>query len=249
MILIHIAKKRKKKEDRSTKKDSRVSMNFLTALSLSLNNLMTKKGRTFLTSFAGSIGIIGIALIMSLSNGMQNYINKVEEDTLSSYPITIQEETIDISSMMTALMGENEVNENVGENKIYSKNILNDMLSTVSTKINNNNLEEFKKYLDDENSKINEYINAIQYSYDLDLNIYKEDKDKIVKVNPSQVFSKIGMGEMMESRDNSIMGQMALVQSDIWIELLDNQELIQSQFDILAGKLPEKYNEVVVVVD
>lgn len=243
------SKEEEEKEDRTTKKDSRVSMNFLTALSLSLNNLMTKKGRTFLTSFAGSIGIIGIALIMSLSNGMQNYINKVEEDTLSSYPITIQEETIDISSMMTSLMGENNENENVEENKVYSKNIINDMLSTVSTKINNNNLEEFKKYLDDEDSKINEYINAIQYSYNLDLNIYKEEKGKVVQVNPSQVFSKIGMGEMIEVRDNSMMGSMALVQSEVWTELLDNEELLKSQYDVLAGKLPEKYNEVVLVVD
>ena len=209
------SKEEEKNEDRTSKANSKVSMSFFTALSLSLNNLMTKKGRTILTSFAGSIGIIGIALILSLSNGMQAYINRVEEDTLSSYPITIQEETIDISSMMTSLMGENNQNENIEENKVYSKNIINDMLSTVSTKINNNNLEEFKKYLDDENSKINEYINAIQYSYNLDLNIYKEEKDKIVKVNPSQVFSKIGMGEMIEARDNSMMGSMALVQSEV----------------------------------
>ena len=243
------SKEEEKNEDRTSKANSKVSMSFFTALSLSLNNLMTKKGRTILTSFAGSIGIIGIALILSLSNGMQAYINRVEEDTLSSYPITIQEETIDISSMMTSLMGENNQNENIEENKVYSKNIINDMLSTVSTKINNNNLEEFKKYLDDENSKINEYINAIQYSYNLDLNIYKEEKDKIVKVNPSQVFSKIGMGEMIEARDNSMMGSMALVQSEVWTELLDNEELLKSQYDVLAGKLPEKYNEVVLVVD
>ena len=243
------SKEEEKNEDRTSKANSKVSMSFFTALSLSLNNLMTKKGRTILTSFAGSIGIIGIALILSLSNGMQAYINRVEEDTLSSYPITIQEETIDISSMMTSLMGENNQNENIEENKVYSKNIINDMLSTVSTKINNNNLEEFKKYLDDENSKINEYINAIQYSYNLDLNIYKEEKDKIVKVNPSQVFSKIGMGEMIETRDNSMMGSMALVQSEVWTELLDNEELLKSQYDVLAGKLPEKYNEVVLVTD
>ena len=243
------SKEEEKNEDRTSKANSKVSMSFFTALSLSLNNLMTKKGRTILTSFAGSIGIIGIALILSLSNGMQAYINRVEEDTLSSYPITIQEETIDISSMMTSLMGENNQNENIEENKVYSKNIINDMLSTVSTKINNNNLEEFKKYLDDENSKINEYINAIQYSYNLDLNIYKEEKDKIVKVNPSQVFSKIGMGEMIEARDNSMMGSMALVQSEVWTELLDNEELLKSQYDVLAGKLPEKYNEVVLVTD
>ena len=243
------SKEEEKNEDRTSKANSKVSMSFFTALSLSLNNLMTKKGRTILTSFAGSIGIIGIALILSLSNGMQAYINRVEEDTLSSYPITIQEETIDISSMMTSLMGENNQNENIEENKVYSKNIINDMLSTVSTKINNNNLEEFKKYLDDKNSKINEYINAIQYSYNLDLNIYKEEKDKIVKVNPSQVFSKIGMGEMIEARDNSMMGSMALVQSEVWTELLDNEELLKSQYDVLAGKLPEKYNEVVLVTD
>ena len=237
------------KEDRNSENNSKVSMNFFTALSLSLNNLMTKKGRTFLTSFAGSIGIIGIALIMSLSNGMQAYINKVEEDTLSSYPITIQEETIDISSMMTTLMSENNEQTNIEENKIYSKNIIDDMLSTISTKIDNNNLEEFKKYLDDENSEINKYTNAIQYSYNLDLNIYKEDNDKIVKVNPSQVFNKIGMGEMMDARDSSPMGTMALVQSEVWTELLDNEELVNSQYEILAGKLPEKYNEVVLVVD
>ena len=236
-------------ESRNTENNSKVSMSFFTALSLSLNNLMTKKGRTFLTSFAGSIGIIGIALIMSLSNGMQAYINKVEEDTLSSYPITIQEETIDISSMMTTLMNENNEQTNIEENKIYSKNIVDDMLSTISTKIDNNNLEEFKKYLDDENSEINKYTNAIQYSYNLDLNIYKEDNDKIVKVNPSQVFNKIGMGEMMEARDSSPMGSMALVQSEVWTELLDNDELVNSQYEILAGKLPEKYNEVVLVVD
>lgn len=236
-------------ENRNSENNSKVSMSFFTALSLSLNNLMTKKGRTFLTSFAGSIGIIGIALIMSLSNGMQAYINKVEEDTLSSYPITIQEETIDISSMMTTLMSENNEQTNIEENKIYSKNIIDDMLSTISTKIDNNNLEEFKKYLDDENSEINKYTNAIQYSYNLDLNIYKEDNDKIVKVNPSQVFNKIGMGEMMDARDSSPMGTMALVQSEVWTELLDNEELVNSQYEILAGKLPEKYNEVVLVVD
>ena len=144
------------KEDRTSKANSKVSMNFLTALSLSLNNLMTKKGRTILTSFAGSIGIIGIALILSLSSGMQAYINRVEEDTLSSYPITVQEETIDMASMMTSLMGETEETEHE-EGKVYSKNIVNDMLSTISTKIQSNNLEEFKKYLDDENSPIKDY--------------------------------------------------------------------------------------------
>ena len=227
------------KEDRTSKANSKVSMNFLTALSLSLNNLMTKKGRTILTSFAGSIGIIGIALILSLSSGMQAYINRVEEDTLSSYPITVQEETIDMASMMTSLMGETEETEHE-DGKVYSKNIVNDMLSTISTKIQSNNLEEFKKYLDDENSPIKDYINAVQYSYNLDLNIYKEDDDKVVQVNPSQIFAKLGMEGM---------SNMMLAETDVWQELLDNDELLQSQYDVIAGKWPENYNEVVLIVD
>lgn len=227
------------KEDRTSKANSKVSMNFLTALSLSLNNLMTKKGRTILTSFAGSIGIIGIALILSLSSGMQAYINRVEEDTLSSYPITVQEETIDMASMMTSLMGETEETEHE-DGKVYSKNIVNDMLSTISTKIQSNNLEEFKKYLDDENSPIKDYVNAVQYSYNLDLNIYKEDDDKVVQVNPSQIFAKLGMEGM---------SNMMLAETDVWQELLDNDELLQSQYDVIAGKWPENYNEVVLIVD
>ena len=232
------------KEDRTTKANSKVSMSFFTALSLSLNNLMTKKGRTFLTAFAGSIGIIGIALILSLSSGMQTYINRVEEDTLSSYPITVQEETIDMASMMTSLMGEAE--DTVHEDgKVYSKNTVTDMLSTISTKIQSNNLEEFKKYLDNENSEIRNYTNAIQYSYNLDLNIYKENtneesEDNFVQVNPSQIFSKLGMSDMEN---------MMIAETNVWQELLNNPELLQSQYDVLAGKWPEKYNEVVLVVD
>ena len=232
-------KKEEEKEDRTADKNAKVSMSFFTALSLSLNNLMTKKGRTFLTAFAGSIGIIGIALILSLSSGMQTYINRVEEDTLSSYPITVQEETIDMASMMTSLMGETEETE-PEEGKVYSRNIVNDMLSTISTKVQSNNLEEFKKYLDDENSEIRNYVNAIQYSYNLDLNIYKENEDNFVQVNPSQIFSKLGM-ENMEN--------MMIAETDVWQELLDNEELLQSQYDVLAGKWPEAYNEVVLIVD
>ena len=233
------SKEEEEKEDRTSKANSKVSMSFFTALSLSLNNLMTKKGRTILTSFAGSIGIIGIALILSLSSGMQSYINRVEEDTLSSYPITVQEETIDMASMMTSLMGDTE-ETNHEDGKVYSKNIVNDMLSTISTKIQSNNLEEFKKYLDDENSEIKNYINAVQYSYNLDLNIYKADEDEVVQVNPSQIFSKLGMGDMEN---------MMFAETDVWQELLDNQELLEAQYDVLAGKWPENYNEVVLIVD
>ncbi len=233
------SKEEEEKEDRTVKSDSKVSMSFFTALSLSLNNLMTKKGRTFLTAFAGSIGIIGIALILSLSSGMQSYINRVEEDTLSSYPITVQEETIDMASMMTSLIGDNEEVQHE-EGKIYSRNIVNDLLSTISTKIQSNNLEELKKYLDNENSEIKNYINAIQYSYNLDLNIYKEDKNEVTQVNPSQIFSKLDM-ENMEN--------MMVAETNVWQELLDNQELLEEQYDVLAGKWPDNYNEVVLIVD
>ena len=128
-------------------KTGRTSMKFFTALRLSLNNLMTKKGRTLLTSFAGSIGIIGIALILAISTGVQNYINKVEEETLSSYPITIEESAIDMSSMMESMMGTVEPNENQEEGKAYSADVMNEMITTLSNKKESNNLAELKKYL------------------------------------------------------------------------------------------------------
>lgn len=240
-------KARTKKE-----KTGKASMKFTTAVRLSLNNLMTKKGRTFLTSFAGSIGIIGIALILSLSHGMQSYINRVEEDTLSSYPITIQEATIDMSSMMETMMGDGEELEHE-EGKIYSRAIVNDILETVSTKIQTNNLEAFKTFLEGNETNIKDYINAVQYSYNLDLNIYKQDDEgKVQRVNPSIVFDKLGFGNMMEShQENSTMmsGGMMMTETDVWTEMLDNEELLKSQYDVVAGKWPEKYNEVVLIID
>ena len=132
---------------------------------------MTKKGRTILTSFAGSIGIIGIALILSLSNGVQKYINRVQEDTLSSYPISIEESTVDMASMLEIMMDEGNDNLNHEEGKIYSKDIMNEMISTLSSKIQTNNLEEFKSYLDTEENEIKKNSNAIQYEYNLNLNL------------------------------------------------------------------------------
>ena len=241
-------KKARNKKDKSGK----ASMKFTTAVRLSLNNLMTKKGRTFLTSFAGSIGIIGIALILSLSHGMQSYINRVEEDTLSSYPLTIQEASIDVTSMLEAMMGNGEKEEH-NDNKIYSKPIVNNILETVSTKLQTNNLEEFKKYLESGDTNIKDYINAIQYEYNLKLNIYKQNEDKTYQqVNPSKVFDELGFGEMMESRQSAssmMSGSMTMTQTDVWNEMLDNQNLLQSQYDVLAGKWPTKYNEVVLIVD
>ena len=226
-------------------------MKFKTAVHLSLNNLMTKKGRTFLTAFAGSIGIIGIALILSLSHGMQSYINRVEEDTLSSYPITIQEATIDMSSLMESMMGGDEETEHE-EGKIYSREIVNNILETVSTKIQTNNLEEFKKFIENDTG-MKENINSVQYSYNLDLNIYTQDNEgNIQQVNPSIVFDKLGFGDMVQAQQETssmMSGGMMMTETNVWTEMLDNQELLESQYDVLAGQWPTNYNEVVLIVD
>ena len=247
------------KEDEISPKNGRTSMKFFTALRLSLNNLMTKKGRTILTSFAGSIGIIGIALILAISTGVQNYIDKVEEDTLSSYPITIEKSSIDMSSMIESMMGENEEEPiNKEEGKIYSSDIMNDMISTLSNKMENNNLTELKKYIEEGNNDITNNANAIQYSYDLNINLYKEDtSNDITRVNPSTVMDAMGMGEMIEARNNSSIASMMNSSSpmqmasntDVWTEMLDNEKLLHSQYDIIAGKWPTTYNEVVLIVN
>ena len=249
------------KEDEEKEKDNkaksgRTSMKFFTALRLSLNNLMTKKGRTILTSFAGSIGIIGIALILAISTGVQNYISKVEEDTLSSYPISIEESTIDMTSMIESMMGENqEGNTNHEEGKIYSSDIMNDMITTLSNKMESNNLTELKKYLEEGNNDIVNNANAIQYSYDLNLNLYKEDTTNgVVRVNSSTVMDAMGMGEMVEAQNNSSISSMfgsssSMSNSDVWTKMLDNQELLQSQYDVVAGSWPKAYNEVVLIVN
>ena len=245
-------KEENKKENES--KIGRTSMKFFTALRLSLNNLMTKKGRTILTSFAGSIGIIGIALILAISTGVQNYINKVEEDTLSSYPIKIEETTIDMTSMMESMMGNSEEGINQEEGKVYSADIMNDMIKTLSNKKQSNNLAEFAKYIKEgKSSAINENSNSIQYGYDLNLNLYKEDVSKnIVKVNPSTVMNAFGMGEMIDAQNNSSMASMfgssMMTNTDVWIEMLDNQELLKSQFDLVKGNWPKEYNEVVLIL-
>ena len=232
-------------------KSGKASMKFKTAVHLSLNNLMTKKGRTFLTSFAGSIGIIGIALILSLSHGMQSYINKVEEDTLSSYPITIQESSIDMSAMMETMMGNSDSEEHDND-KIYSKAIMGDMLETLSSKVQTNNLKEFKKYIESDESDIKNCINAVEYGYDLDLNIYKQKEDGTAyKVNPSSVLENIGFGDMVKAnqQSSSIMSGTMMTETDVWTELLNNQKLLESQYDVLAGNWPSKYNEVVLIAD
>lgn len=244
-----------KEEKQQDTKKRRTSMKFLTALRLSLNNLMTKKGRTILTSFAGSIGIIGIALILAISTGVQNYIDKVEEDTLSSYPITIEESTVDMSSLMQSMMGDDtESNtENREEERAYSADIMNDMITTLSNKKQNNNLKELKKYLDEGNNEITKNSNSIEYGYDLNINLYRADTDKgIVRVNPSTVMNAFGMGDMIEAQNNSAMssvfGSSMMTNTDICFEMRDNQQLLESQYDLVKGNWPKQYNEVVLVL-
>ena len=224
-------------------KNKKTSMSFLTALSLSFNNLLTKKGRTILTSFAGSIGIIGIALILSISTGVRNYIDKVEKETLSSYPITIEEKSIDTTSLLSSLMGtDKEIDHDL--DKVYTNNIMQNIINTMTSEIQTNNLQEFKKYIESSNMK--EYTSDIQYSYNLTLNIYTSDKEEVLKVNPNKIYESMGIEGMMGLNTGY---RMFSNYNDVWKELMNNQELLKSQYDLLAGSWPSNYNEVVIIVD
>ena len=229
-------------EEDNTSSDKKTFMSFKTALSLSLNNLMTKKGRTILTSFAGSIGIIGIALIMSLSNGIQKYINKVEEETLSSYPLMIQKDTVDIGSVIESMASTSE-KVDYNDDKIHSINVMGNMLSSLSKQSSKNDLESLKKYLDNSN-ELKNYITDIKYSYNVTMNLYK-DSDEIVKVNPTTVFDSVGMNTSgMSNIYSSYMSNY-----DVFEEMLDNDELNKRQYDLLKGRFPKSYNEVLIQVD
>ena len=234
-----------KEELKENKKKSKKSkMGFLTALSLSLNNLMTKKGRTLLTAFAGSIGIIGIALILSLSNGIQNYISKTEKETLGSYPLTISKESVDISSMLLSFMG-NGKKETYDDDLIHSKNIMGDMFSSITEDVKINDLASFKKFIENEKKEINDYVTDIVYGYNIKLNLYKNDPDKIVRVNPTTVLDAIGMGTSNISSAYSGM----MESYDVFTELLDNQDFNESQYDLVAGNWPKEYNELVIILN
>ena len=240
-----------KKAKKSGKKQ-KTSMSFFTALSLSFNNLMTKKTRTILTAFAGSIGIIGIAMILSISNGIQLYIDRVQRDTLSSYPITLQAESIDISSMVTSMTGNSDSEEHEDKSKIYSNDIMGDMINTMVKEVKSNNLSEFKKYIENGGSDIKSYVSDIQYSYDVPLNIYMKDTSNgVEQLNPSTMFDSI-YGEGATSTSSAMssgMGMGMFSNSSVWNQLLGNQQVLDEQYDVLAGHWPENYNEVVLVVD
>lgn len=235
------------------KKQKKPSMSFFTALSLSFNNLLTKKARTLLTSFAGSIGIIGIALILSLSNGIQAFIDNTQEDTLSSYPVIIEEEALDMTSMMVSMMSVAESGQDHEEGKVYANTVMYDMLSTVSGSASSrNNLEPLKAYLDKNAATLDEYTNSIQYGYDLDLLIYdKNTDDKLLKLNPSALFE----GMISESYSEAISPSDYML--DVWQELIPSKDgngispLVTDQYEIVenGGRWPSNYNEVVLVVN
>ena len=244
--------KASEKKTKKSGKKQKTSMSFFTALSLSFNNLMTKKTRTILTAFAGSIGIIGIAMILSISNGIQLYIDRVQRDTLSSYPITLQAESIDISSMVTSMTGNSDSEEHEDKSKIYSNDIMGDMINTMVKEVKSNNLSEFKKYIENGGSDIKSYVSDIQYSYDVPLNIYMKDTSNgVEQLNPSTMFDSI-YGEGATSTSSAMssgMGMGMFSNSSVWNQLLGNQQVLDEQYDVLAGHWPENYNEVVLVTD
>ena len=237
--------KQEEKEETEVKKNKtkKTSMNLKTALSLSLNNLMTKKGRTILTAFAGSIGIIGIALILSLSSGVSDYIARVQEEALTSYPLTIQESSIDITSAITEKQEELMKGEKKQKkNRIYSNNTITDTLSLISSKASSNNLEKFKDFLENGKSNIKDYTTAIGYEYNLNLQLFKSDtSDGVVQVNPNTVLESIGM--------TSSTGNTNFVMSDVFTEMFENKEMNDKMYQVVSGRMPESYNEVVLLVD
>ena len=235
--IIDDSNKYDKEEEKNSKPiGNKTSMSFLTAMNLSLNNLMTKKARTFLTAFAGSIGIIGIALILSLSNGVSHYINEKEEEALSNYPLTIEKNSMDMTSMMMNMMKTK--SKHYYDNKVRSNNVLNDLLTSFKVKINN--LKDFKAYLDN-NKYITKYSNDIQYGYDLDINLFTKDIDgNTLKVNPTNIYENLGVvSRFMQFSDNN----------NVFIELFDNDKMLLDNYDLVAGNLPKKYNEVVIMID
>lgn len=246
------------KEDDGSYTPRKTSMSLFTAFSLSLNNLMTKKGRTFLTAFAGSIGIIGIALILSLSSGFQKYINDVQEETLATYPIQITKKAMDYSELLSKMVGNNEEDSShnhKGENKVYSGDIMGDMLVSMVSDVKENDLETFKNYIEDDANGFTKYTSDITYTYDTPLYVFNENSANggIAQVNPSTTMTDMGFGGMADAQESTADFMSAFsygnTSMDMWTQMLDNQDLLKQQYDVLAGHWPENKNEVVLVVD
>ena len=246
--------KKKAKQNGGDKKKKR-SMSFLTALSLSLNNLLTKKGRTFLTAFAGSIGIIGIALILSVSSGVNAYIDSVENSTMSSYPLTINQSSMDTMTLLESLMSTEEGKE-FSKDKVYSNDIMIKVMTSISNGFTENNLKAFKDYIEnDPNSKIKENSTDIKYSYQANLNTYtvKTLTDENGNTTISYVKNLKGLDELLGQIGLSSFANdnMQMVGGNAWSELVGDMEFVSTQYNVLAGRLPENNSttEVVLVVD
>ncbi len=243
-------------KEKKAKSSKKTSMSFATALALSRNNLLTKKGRTFLTAFAGSIGIIGIALILSLSNGVQMYIDNVEHSTLASYPISIQHETMDYTGLVESMMGQNDADrENRDPDLVYTNDISTEMVKSMLSEIQTNNLKDFKEYLESNPDNILDNVSEIQYGYSTNLYIYCKDLNgNIIRTNPSTVMEAMLGNEMsqninqMSNTYSSMMGSSGSNAANFWTELLNNKTTSE-QYEVLAGRLPESYNEVVFIVN
>ncbi len=245
-------------EAKHREKGKKTSMSFFTAFSLSLHNLMTKKGRTMLTSFAGSIGIIGIALILALSNGIHAYIDKVQEDTLSTYPISILAETMDMSSLLSMLSSSGKGEEHALD-AVYSSHVMEEMFRTMMTaETSKNNLAALKKYIESKYSDMKLHVSSIQYGYDLTPQVYASDTTQgVYKVNPSAMFeellSSIYSDEAYSSFSTFMKGNSSF--ANVWNEMMPGKDgelinpLLKEQYDLLAGHWPENEREIVLIVD
>ncbi len=243
--------KKQKAKKKSEESKGKKTMSFGSAFNLSINNLRTKKARTFLTSFAGSIGIIGIALVLALSNGIQVYINDVQEDMLLAYPMTVEKQTMDFESIMTSMTGMGGLTTDAEEDgNIYVNESFMKMVNSFISEATSNNLDNFKNYIEDNKDAFNEVCNDVQYKYSTPLNIYKSDTSEgVVQVNPSNMMEYMPTGgDMGMGMDMSSM--TALTQTfSVWMEMIGDETLYEAQYDVIAGKMPEKHNEVVLIVD
>ena len=225
------------------------SMSFSTALSLSFNNLMTKKARTFLTAFAGSIGIIGIGLIMSISNGMQTYINRVQSDTMAEYPIELKDNTMDMSVMMTTMMDmSDEADPQEDSSKIKTSKMVESILNSISN-TKTNNLSEFKKYLEsDQGTKFKEHSEAIEYSYGMNMSVYNDASDYgLVKVSPNGLMDKLGLSQIGTLQ--STVGMSSPMNQEVWIQMPDSQVLRDKNYQLIDGSWPQSEDEILLAVN
>ena len=212
----------------------KASMSVLTALSLSFNNLLTKKGRTILTAFAGSIGIIGIALILSLSTGFQNYIDQIQEDTLTSYPLTVTAETADTTSMLLSMVADSE--EEIEGDVVKESQVITDMFSKIGT----NDLTSFKKYLEENKMQVDKMVSLVKYQYSVSPLIYTKNSSKeLEQLNPSTMLASMSGSSAMSSMSMGV---------SIFNEMIDDQKTLKTQYNVLAGRWPKEYNEVILVL-